>query len=910
MLYYGDNLEVLREKVDAESVDLVYLDPPFNPNRAHNVIFARHPHDADTAAAQIQAFEDTWHWTPVTEQQYRQYTGGKLPTRPADALMAFRTLLGENDAMAYLVNMAPRLVELRRVLKPGGTLYLHCDPTMSHYLKITLDAVFGPGSFRNEIIWRRTNARSTSGRWPRVHDVLLMYSLGRPACFRPQHVAADAAKMPHTLVTGPDGRKYQTYELTAPGPTAEGASGQPWRGLDPGIMGRHWGNVPAVMDEWDRTGLIHWPAKGGFPRRRAAEPFDPSSRVVMVDDVWTDIDRLNQAATERIHYPTQKPLALLARIIAASSEADGVVLDPFCGCGTTIDAAQRLGRQWIGIDVAYIAIDIIRKRLRHHHGESITYGVDGIPRDLAGADDLFRRSEFEFQRWAVSLVDAEPSDKQSHDKGVDGTARFPIDQKTTGKVVVSVKGGAKVKPEHARELLGTVETQKAQMGILITRTEPSRWVVDAARHAGTYTWPHNNQTYPKVQVISIGRLLAGVRVNMPEPHAPYNLPARAGHVPDAARLLVGRVFAQARVADTEHLLRLINGKHSGLVLTGIKGARAALKVRQIAGTDCPIVIDPAAYETERATPAEPFQLPLRTTQHGEALEVFIRELCSAGANAVLTPTRYICARDVASLETVIAAVAAPHPQAVLSLPLDVAWLSDQWIVTLIDILANSPVPKVLMLGDQPGSPEGAASTLTNLRRLAAEVPQIGLFRTDLTAFDVMTRGALTAAIGTSSALRQVAPPDQDGVFSRNHPAEEPDTSPQVLVKELVSYVPGSVLADRFGDTPGPLCQCRHCGRRRLSTFLGRADWHHARFHGVAVWTEWLPNLVGEDSLTRREQAWAQLCQQGLEGHENFNRMAGNPAERFTPGLPLMFWAGQRPRLSTRTSWQHHSSPDT
>jgi DNA modification methylase len=901
MLYYGDNLDVLREKVEPESVDLVYLDPPFTPNRAHNVIFAKHPHDPDAVAAQIQAFEDTWHWTPVTELQYRQYTGGKLPTRCADALMAFRTLLGEDDAMAYLVNMAPRLVELRRVLKPGGTLYLHCDPTMSHYLKVMLDAVFGPSNFLNEIIWRRTNARSTSGRWPRVHDVLLMYSVGRPACFRSQHVAADPAKLPHTLVTGQDGRKYQTYELTAPGPTAEGASGKPWRGFDPGTMGRHWANVPAVMDDWDRAGLIHWPAKGGFPRRRAAEPFDPSSRVVMVDDLWADIDRLNQTAAERIRYPTQKPLALLARIIAASSKEGAVVLDPFCGCGTTIDAAQRLGRQWIGIDVAFIAIDIIQKRLRHHHSDAITYGVDGIPRDLAGADDLFHRSEFEFQRWAASLVDAEPSDKQSHDKGVDGVARFPIDRKTTGQVIISVKGGEKVKPGDVRDLVGTVETQKAQMGVLITRAEPTRWVADAAHHAGTYTWSHNNQTYPKVQVISVRRLLGGARVNMPEPHPPYNLPARAGHIPDAARLLAGRVFAQARVTDTEHLLRLINGKHSGLVLTGIKGARAALKVRQIVGASCPILIDPAAYETECATPVEPFHLSGRTTRQAQALETFTSELCRMGANAVLTPTRYICARDVASLKAVVAAVVAPHPQAVLSLPLDIAWLSDQWIGTLTDILANSPVPKVVMLGDQPGSPERAASTLTNLRRLAAEVPQIGLFRTDLAAFDVMTHGALTAAIGTSSALRQVVPPNEEGVFSGNRPAEEPDTSPNVLVRELVTYVQGSVLADRFGDTPGPLCRCRHCGRRRLTTFLGRADWHHARLHGVAVWTEWLPNLIGEDSLTRREQAWTQLCQQGVEGHEILNRMAGDPADRFTPKHPLMFWAGEKPRLRTKTS---------
>ena len=237
-LYYGDNLEVL-PKVPAESVDLVYLDPPFNSNRSYNVIFGRHAKDGNGAAAQIQAFDDTWHWTPVTDQQYQRYVTGELPMQVGDALTAFRTLLGENDAMAYLVNMAPRLVELRRVLKPTGSLYLHCDSTMSHYLKVMLDAIFGAEHFLNEIIWRRTNARSTGNRWPRVHDVLLMYAKGRKFHFEEQKVAADTAKLPHTLITGPDGKKYQTYELTGQGLTAEGVSGKPWRGFNPGAMGRH-----------------------------------------------------------------------------------------------------------------------------------------------------------------------------------------------------------------------------------------------------------------------------------------------------------------------------------------------------------------------------------------------------------------------------------------------------------------------------------------------------------------------------------------------------------------------------------------------------------------------------------------------------------------------------------------------
>ena len=376
-----------------------------------------------------------------------------------------------------------------------------------------------------------------------------------------------------------------------------------------------------------------------------------------------------------------------------------MVLDPFCGCGTTIDAAQRLERRWIGIDIAFIAIDIIQERLRHYHGNSAVYDVHGIPSDLASADALFRRSEFEFQRWAVSLVSAQPSAKQSGDKGVDGVTRFNIDRKTTGRMIVSVKGGEKVRPEHARELLGTVVTQEAQMGVLITRTEPSPGVLDAVNRASTYTCPLNGQTYPRIQVITIRQLLSGAVPSMPAPQRPYNFPARVARAPNAARLLSGRVLVHARVTDAEPLLELVNDKLSGLVLAGIKGARAAIRLRKALGVDCPIFLDPAAYETERATPQEPFQLSGRTPQ-SQALDAFVQKMCEMGMDAALTPTRYIGAADVASLEAVLAAAAAPHPQAVLSLPLDIAWLSAEWIGTLIDVLASSPVPKAVMLGDQ------------------------------------------------------------------------------------------------------------------------------------------------------------------------------------------------------------------
>jgi DNA modification methylase len=893
MLYYGDNLDVLREHVQPESVDLVYLDPPFNPKWAYNVIFGGHRHDTQAAAAQIQAFEDTWHWTAATDQQYQGYTSGGLPDRTADALRAFRTLLRENDTMAYLVNMAPRLVELCRVLKPTGSLYLHCDPTMSHYLKILLDAIFGVSKFRSEIIWKRTSAHSGAHRYAPVHDVILYYTKGNKATWsspRADYTEEYLAK--YYRFDDGDGRLHARADLTAAG-TRQGRSGASWRGFDPTAKGLHWKFTVARLDELDARGRIYWPPAHGWPRYKR---YRDELRGRACSDIWEDIAPLNSQAIERRSYPTQKPLELLQRIITASSKPGDVVLDPFCGCGTSIDAAQRLGRRWIGIDIAFVAIGIIQQRLRHYHGDQLKYEVQGIPRDLASADALFRRSEFEFQRWAVYQINALPTEKQSRDKGVDGIANFDIDRKTAGRLIVSVKGGEKVKPEHARELRGTVETEKAQMGVLITRVKPTPGVHDAVRRAGTYTWPLNNHTYPKIQVITVEQLLGGAFPSTPTLHPLYNFPSRASRVPGASRVLAGRVFVHARVTDVEPLLHLVNGKLSGLVLTGAKGARTAARLRKTLEIDCPIVIDPAAYEAEKATPLEPFQLPGRTTR-SQALNSCINEMCKMGADAALTPTRFIAASDLASLESVMAAVATPHPQAVLSLPLDIAWLSAGWIGTLIDVLGSSPIPKAVMLGGHPGTPQHAAVALANLRRLVAAVPQLALFRADLSVFDMMVHGALAGAIGTSSALRQIAPPGEEQRL-HEHPAEEPTTSPNVLVRDLVTYVPGAVLSDRFGDSPGPVCRCRHCGQRRLTSFLGRGEWHQARLHGVAVWTEWLPSLVGEASLAEREQTWIRLCQHGIEQHNAYNRLAGYPSGGFSPPPQLRFWAGESAWLPT------------
>lgn len=528
-LYYGDNLDVLRQHVKGESVDLVYLDPPFNSQQNYNVLFAEH---GTRAAAQIKAFEDTWQWDESAARTYAETVeqGGGV----SQVLQAFRTFLGESDMLAYLAMMAPRLLELRRVMKPKASIYLHCDPTASHYLKMLMDAVFAPENFRNEIVWKRHNARSTEGRWARIHDVILLYTKTSNFFFQPTQVKADKAKLPHTLITVGD-VKYQTFELTGAGTTKEGESGKPWRRFDPTAMGRHWANAHAQMDEWDAEGLIHWPkpgSAGGFPRRRAAEPFVEEDRVVTVGDVWTDIDRINQAAKERLGYPTQKPEALLLRIVQASSKEGDTILDPFCGCGTTIAAAQRLKRRWAGIDITHLAIGLIKHRLRDAYGPSVekTYKVIGEPTTADGARQLAAEDKYQFQWWALGLVGARPVDeKKGADKGIDGRIYFH-DESTSGKtkqIVLSVKGGH-LKATDVRDLRGVIEREKAALGVLISLDEPTSAMRKEAATAGFYKSPWGQ--HPRLQLRTVAELLAGKGIDQPPSNVTHKkAPKARGH---------------------------------------------------------------------------------------------------------------------------------------------------------------------------------------------------------------------------------------------------------------------------------------------------------------------------------------------------------------------------------------------
>ncbi|OWV85964.1 site-specific DNA-methyltransferase [Rhizobium leguminosarum bv. trifolii] len=509
-LWFGDNLTILREEVFSESVDLIYLDPPFNSNANYNVLF-RTPSD-EAASAQIEAFRDTWTWGNEAQWAIDEImmNGGPVAT----IVHALHSALGESDMMAYLVMMAQRLSELRRVLRSTGSLYLHCDPTASHYLKIVLDAIFGPVMFDAEIIWKRTNARSTAGKWPRLHDVILVYKGSSIRSFNPQMVKGDAQKLPHTLILGNDGQKYQTFELTGAGVTKEGESGKPWRGYDPTPLGRHWGKSVAELERLDLVGEIHWPKNGGWPRRKASEPFVPENRMITVGDVWTDIDRLNQKAAERLGYPTQKPLALLDRVIRASSNSGDVVLDPFCGCGTTVAAAQAAGRQWIGIDVAYHAIKVIEGRLESMPG-AVKYDLGGIPRDFEAAMRLAQRDKYQFQWWANYLVGVQALKeiKKGADRGIDGQMYFMNGPKGWGRVLTSVKGGQHVGSKDVREFKAVIDRERAEMGLFICLNEPTRDMNTEAAAFGFVQTAHGH--LPKLQIVSIAEWFRGKRPHLP-----------------------------------------------------------------------------------------------------------------------------------------------------------------------------------------------------------------------------------------------------------------------------------------------------------------------------------------------------------------------------------------------------------
>ena len=509
-LYYGDNLDVLRRYVQDESVDLVYLDPPFKSNQNYNVLFQEH--NGSQSAAQIQAFEDTWQWDKAASAAYAEVVeaGGQVSL----AMQAFRTVLGESDMLAYLSMMAPRLVELRRVLKATGSIYLHCDPTASHYLKMLMDSIFIGANFVNEIIWQKIRASKAQTKgFGSVHDVILSYAKGVDMFFKPLRVPHSESYIQshYRNVEEKTGRNYMLDNFTQAG------QGEPRRFGNKILVpptGKHWIWTQERIDEGMEKGLIVF-SKSGMPRmKRYLDEVGGN----FVEDIWIDIPPINSQAQERLGYPTQKPEALLERIINASSNEGDLVLDPFCGCGTAIAAAQRLNRRWIGIDITYLAISLIKHRLHHAFGHTIkeTYEVIGEPTAITDAQELATTDPYQFQWWALGLVNARPVDqKKGADRGIDGRIFFHDESESakTKQIIISVKAGH-TGPNHVRDLRGVVEREKAAIGLLITMEAPTAPMRKESASAGFYDSPWGTK-HPKIQILTVGELLEGKTIDAP-----------------------------------------------------------------------------------------------------------------------------------------------------------------------------------------------------------------------------------------------------------------------------------------------------------------------------------------------------------------------------------------------------------
>ncbi|MEX1173559.1 MAG: DNA methyltransferase [Chloroflexota bacterium] len=504
-LYYGDNLEILTRFISDESVDLVYLDPPFNKNAAYSIIFR--DESGRTSDAQMATLEDYWHWGPTPAQHYEYLTnsaehGGVVPHAVSDLVGALHSAIRPSPLLAYLVEMAVRLVELRRVLKPTGSLYLHCDPTNSHYLKLLLDAIFGPRNFFNEIVWKRTATKGDARRkYGAVHDVILVYGRGPHTIFNSQGVAHGEGYTSRFTLNDNDGRgPYEGAPLDSPNPRPNLT--YEYKGYAPPRNG--WRVSRGVMEQLDADHRLIFPAKHRGRIRRKNYLWGLKGRPI--GDVWTDLPPINSQARERLGFPTQKPLALLERIITASSQPGGVVLDPFCGCGTALQAASGLGRNWIGIDISNLAVQVIQDRM----GTSVPVfdwptEMDGVKRMIEGPDGRHR-----FEVWALARLGL-AENRRGGDGGIDGRIAFTGPGGRLENIVVSVKSGH-VGPAAVRDLKGTMGRERSAMGLLFTFEEPTSSATREAVESGFYRSPLDGRQYPKVVIHTVRDLLEDGRL--------------------------------------------------------------------------------------------------------------------------------------------------------------------------------------------------------------------------------------------------------------------------------------------------------------------------------------------------------------------------------------------------------------
>ncbi|WP_188455470.1 DNA methyltransferase [Virgibacillus oceani] len=450
LLYFGDNLSVIKSEIRNEAVDLIYLDPPFNSNRDYNQIFTNK--DGERSSAQIKVFEDTWYWNNDAEKLYLETIKYYNNHLVSNFLISMRQFLGTNQMLAYLTMMAPRLLEMYRVLKPNGVLFLHCDPSASHYLKLLLDAVFGFKNFENEIIWCYRQGGRGKRNFAKKHDTIYFYAKNKEYTFN-----ADDVRV--------------SYEGTG--------------------------------------GYINNKNNGGNLVNGKLYKPNPNGKI---PEDWWDIPALTPTSKERVGYPTQKPLKLLERIISASSNPGDVILDPFCGCGTAVVAAEKLGRKWIGIDITHIAITTIKDRLIDEFGLLADFNIQGEPVDIEGAEELAKTNRFQFQIWALSLLGMNYKEDYNSitkgaDGGIDGIRYFENGKEgNLRKSIIQVKSG-KVSVKDIRELNTVIDYESADMGVFVSLRPPTRNMVVEAARSGFFT-DYKGNDFPKIRIVEVKDLLS------------------------------------------------------------------------------------------------------------------------------------------------------------------------------------------------------------------------------------------------------------------------------------------------------------------------------------------------------------------------------------------------------------------
>lgn len=501
-----------RNNIADESVDLIYIDPPFNSKRDYNIFF-----DDKEIQSQRLAFEDTWSLKNVQDSLHELQT---MRTENIHLLLAVYQKVAPH-AFPYLVMMALRIVELHRVLKPTGSFYLHCDPTMSHYLKTVCDVIFYPDNYQTEITWMRTSAHNDSNTFGNVSDIILYYRKSKKYTFNTQFQQySEEYLKKYYKHRDEDGRVFLDRDLTAGGLSGGGYEYK-WKGVK-----RIWRCPIGTMKKLDETSKLYY-TNNGTPRLK--QYLDEMSGVPM-SNIWNDISPINSQAAERLGYPTQKPKALLERIIKASSNEGDVVLDGFCGCGTTIDAAESLHRKWIGIDISPIAISLIKRRLKHTYKNSLAeFEVRGTPSDEQSAQRLWKENPFAFQDWWITEFEAFSSTfgTKGADKGVDGIALYAVDNKgATARVAFQVKGGEKVQSKDIDALLGAMEKHKCDMGVFLTSADPTKPMLDTVAGAGYAKFP--GYEFPKLQILTLKEFFSGKQLKLPSTNITFKAAQHTG----------------------------------------------------------------------------------------------------------------------------------------------------------------------------------------------------------------------------------------------------------------------------------------------------------------------------------------------------------------------------------------------